>query len=105
METEIFMVFYHGDTRMFYIGKNEETGKISFIDARNDEIYEDILPEYDSLKSIFYALGFAVKQENLDLYDSIDTYEMITLPLSRLFERMNTNVGYNVEIYSLPVCT
>jgi hypothetical protein len=102
-ETSIFMVFYHGDIQEFCIGRNEETGKILFMDIRNNVLHEDILPNHESLKSIFSQFGFAVKQENLELYDSIDTYEMITLPLSQLFEKMNTNVGHNVDIYRLPM--
>jgi hypothetical protein len=101
-EEVIFMVFYHNEDQLFSIGKIVETGKILLTDLVNNVVYEDILLDYDSLKSTFSNFGYSVKQENLELYDSTDTYEMITLPFKCLFEKMDTNVGHNVDIYKTP---
>ena len=96
-----FMVFYCNDVTEFSLGKIEETGKVLLYDVKNNVVYDDILPVSHSLKYIFSRFGFSVKQLDLDLYDSIDTYEMITLPLNLLFEKMDTSVGYNIDIYPL----
>jgi hypothetical protein len=98
-----FMAFYHGAEHRFSIGRINDIGEILFTDIKNNIIYRDISNDNDSLKTIFSFYGFDVKQNDLDLYDSDDTYEMITLPLDLLFEKMDLRYGYNVEIIPLPV--
>lgn len=100
-----FMIFYLDNVNMFSMGRETSTGKILLKNNITGVVYEDILEDYDSLSFIFAPLGYMIKQENLDLYDSIDTFEMVSLPLKDLFARMDMNCGYNVDILRLPVLT
>lgn len=99
---DILINFYLDDYLAFSLGKSIETNEILIKDNRINFVYTDIVPEYQSLEIIFRGFGCEIVQNTLRLYDSINTQEMITLPLNRLFDKMDMMYRHNVDISIIP---